>query len=1271
MQSIPIGRYELPLSPQASFTVFAPSKYIPIYSMENFPPGFFLHPKAQEFIPVCAKCYKGLRRKHIDYHSICNCADAINRNYMVPTTAAGGLYPLAHTISTEREKVASELEPLMATWGDIHETGEEHLKAHEVSKDAIGLLIQRTTTYVTDALNDNMYRGNYNNKEKDLLGAIMQSMQCAAFQYISDNEKGIEYLAATTAARAMFSFTDATSRLLTARATGVTLIQDDFLYEVGRIRKNAMRLNYMVNLAETTAAALRTTLPAAWASHEIVNLKHWFKHGPSEDSSRWFNQQLGKLITVITNVNAQPKIEPRHFDKMADYTVQMCMFTTRTMARLARIIFEVRAATKAREYHQNAPLPGVSLADPGPRGSAHLGHLDQDMDDLPPPPRRERDNQDRDWERPRQGQTHGLSRTKSYYPSLEGTQWDELSLPSTSEQTAKPRERSPPPVYTASPKPMSPLPPRRLVTFGAPFTTLLMAMLILAQVAQAREITPTNNPNLPRGVREPDSDGQTNQEYIGSGMVVKPDFIYNYLGPKLINPHTKTIWRRLNTDSLRNIGPALMDIAAGMTKLCKEAGNTFEVKDKHYFSLVQHSSNAWVLVEDCSSENKQLGSIVTHTESESLNAYMKDMKYTYLKAPVRMHSKKNKKIDYADGKAIHYDVFGANGFTNYNEYVDMAYNMSNPTFVYKIGATRVTLRLYNCDPDAKPGAINEKACDNRMMLPCMAHKEIYSTDDREGSGPLIACSRRAEAMTREASRINTHLAAVIETGRNNTARREAKETEVSEGVVKRAIAAVAVGVGILASLVGVITGGINQGNYNHNRDAINSLSIGLEDARLTNLQQDKKIEDIQQFLVAMQKNLYVSKTLDWYKDTTEAMTTQFRTLVNTAEIAVNKLAISIMGRDIGKVNPVLLTSSELAGIATTLFTKENIVLSTDMNQVVPDIFLKDGQIYASLEIPVKDTDRQFDLFEITPVPTFSPEGNRIAPVQPPTYMAIQKESEGFMALSDKEARECLDKRDTMCYTPAPMQPAHLAGCGVAPFLHRQANCTYMEIEDKSDFYHTGGNLTCFSVKKPIRLRVYCPEDRSQARASNKQYFTVTGAGCFTFKELCHIEAADGTRLLTSTVAGTPYVMPKDIKFGMNQLFLPDQTITELTPPKVDGSFVSEIEEIHPEPRHPLPRMAALTEPPPLYNTVVLPAIAATIGVVLLLLTCFGCLCCKNRETFRYVKANIEDLYDTKKTFDEHREDFAEFRRKFAVFPSGTRTAGPSPAASRRSFYSTA
>ena len=69
------------------------------------------------------------------------------------------------------------------------------------------------------------------------------------------------------------------------------------------------------------------------------------------------------------------------------------------------------------------------------------------------------------------------------------------------------------------------------------------------------------------------------------------------------------------------------------------------------------------------------------------------------------------------------------------------------------------------------------------------------------------------------------------------------------------------------------------------------------------------------------------------------------------------------------------------------------------------------------------------------------------------------------------------------------------------------------------------------------------------------------------------------------------------------------------------------------------------------------------------LTCSGCLCCKNRRTFRYVKANIEDLYDTKKTCEKHKDDFAEFRRNFTDFNRGTRTAGPSPAPSRRSAYS--
>ena len=166
----------------------------------------------------------------------------------------------------------------------------------------------------------------------------------------------------------------------------------------------------MVNMAEMTAAALKTTLPGDWASQEIVNLKHWYKHGPSDDSSRWFNQQLGKLVTVVTNINAQAKIKPKLFDKMADYTIQMCMFTTRTLARLARIIFEVRAATKARQYYMNDPQPGVSSADPGLRGQGPSGHLDQDMEDLPPPPRRDPGQRERDWTMQQSGQAQGGAR---------------------------------------------------------------------------------------------------------------------------------------------------------------------------------------------------------------------------------------------------------------------------------------------------------------------------------------------------------------------------------------------------------------------------------------------------------------------------------------------------------------------------------------------------------------------------------------------------------------------------------------------------------------------------------------------------------------------------------------------------------------------------------------------------------------------------------------------------------------------------------------------
>ena len=166
----------------------------------------------------------------------------------------------------------------------------------------------------------------------------------------------------------------------------------------------------------------------------------------------------------------------------------------------------------------------------------------------------------------------------------------------------------------------------------------------------------------------------------------------------------------------------------------------------------------------------------------------------------------------------------------------------------------------------------------------------------------------------------------------------------------------------------------------------------------------------------------------WYKDTTETIERRFQDGILTAETAINKLAIAIIGKQVGKVNPILLTQNQLATIVTNVYATEQVTLSGDLDAVTPDIHAYDGQMWASFNIPVHTPERMFDVFELTPIPTFSDNGNRIVPMDYPRYVAIQQGGDGYITMDQQQARHCTGSHK-VCGTPAPVKPAATAGCG--------------------------------------------------------------------------------------------------------------------------------------------------------------------------------------------------------------------------------------------------
>ena len=85
---------------------------------------------------------------------------------------------------------------------------------------------------------------------------------------------------------------------------------------------------------------------------------------------------------------------------------------------------------------------------------------------------------------------------------------------------------------------------------------------------------------------------------------------------------------------------------------------------------------------------------------------------------------------------------------------------------------------------------------------------------------------------------------------------------------------------------------------------------------------------------------------------------------------MNKLAITILSEGTKQVMPVMLTAPELTEVAPALYVQEGITLSTNLQDVRPQLYMEDGQFYTAFHIPIMDKYREFNIFQVTPIPFF-------------------------------------------------------------------------------------------------------------------------------------------------------------------------------------------------------------------------------------------------------------------------------------------------------------
>ena len=1254
MQPMSSGEFRLPTRQSETFRVTTQLNCVPLYASNNIPPGFFLHPVSQEFVPHCVHCSAKVNRLVTWENIICSCPEAYDRPPQMPITAAGGFYPLAAQVTDEREDTVKHLEPILESQSDIHKDARDHLRRYKATEETVQFITDRVTRYIKDALMDKPHRTSFSTKEKDTIAAVANSIHLRAQRFIRD--KSTRQLAAMAAVDALCTFADSAARLLAAQSCKAVIASSDFSKYFNRIKTEAARITQTVTLAEITSTGLKSTLPNAWATHKLIAAKHWFAEEPSTDSSNWFRTAVTRLNTVLAATSGQQAPTPENFAQAAEHITHVLLCTTRTVTRLIRIVFEVESARNAdhfwEQHMKHARRVTESLSSWDPSSGFRT----------PGSGRPSRQNS-------RGSQSPSVLQPK--YPNLDSMQEQEpmdsqelfpgehspMRAPFTQDSQSRPTAptRGSTPDQFPQPPPFAFKPSSRFKTFGYQFMIIMTAMTLATGAPVPNEI-----PDLLDVTDDSFNDNGTHTfemmepvaTVLHTGKIVRGDFIYVNMGPRMINPHHYRVIRRFDTETLHELGDHLEAIARTMRIVCDNAEKHFDVTQTQQFQQTSGYRTKYSAVAMCKHLDMVSASLLSKEESIHLNAYMKHNNITHLRAPMQQ-STYERHATYFNGRRLYWPVFHNQTEKEREAVREALKNPKTHRVLYTPGDGLVALTVVKC---GTTGA-RDHLCSLSIRSVCKGFRAAYvsrSTVEDPAVERIDGCKSRAEQMRHEAEQVSNTLTQI--TGATRKMNWE-KRSNITDNKIPRAAVLAAVA-GVAAGVIATIMAGINMERINQHDNAIDALSLKVQDAVLINQEQSEQIDTLGQLTLDITRTVLTEKNIMWYKTTTETLERQFRDGVLTADTAINKLGIAVVAKQIGKVNPILLTQQELATIITNVYTQEQATLSGDIETVTPDLYAYDGNMWASFLIPVHSSERMFDMFEVTPIPQFSKTGNRIIPMRYSPYVAIQQGGDGYIPMDFQQARRCT-KDQKVCATPVPVRPAASAGCGAAEFLKRQTDCHYKEIDDQRDFYHTTGNFTCFSVKNTTTLDVYCPASADPTTNVRSMQQILNGAACFTYKPMCYLQSHNGEMLLPSSTASIPYTMTQPVTFGNIHSYHHDTTLTEFTPPVNVESAMSLLEPLLPKVHEALPLITDLASLAPMYDFV-----WPTVIVCLLLIISIVAGVCLSGKILhrravkhrRYIKAHHDDLTAV-------RQDFSRLRGNLMIMGS-TATPATTPAISR-------
>ena len=261
-----------------------------------------------------------------------------------------------------------------------------------------------------------------------------------------------------------------------------------------------------------------------------------------------------------------------------------------------------------------------------------------------------------------------------------------------------------------------------------------------------------------------------------------------------------------------------------------------------------------------------------------------------------------------------------------------------------------------------------------------------------------------------------------------------------------------------------------------------------------------------------------------------------RHLQNLIQLTLLKMQTAINAATQAIPSPYVFSNKDLQNITHT-FRMNDIMLTTNLNEISASVLTVDDQITFMFNVPVNDDRNKFHFYEVRQLPVFV-DGKSYKIDIKHKHIGINDFTNEYILLSQSEFQRCLIL--PICILPTPfIRITDRSPCEILTYKDNIQTCPLIESLGLPPVFYTYKNATTYSIPKPIQIHITC----KKGRLTQSNYKTISGMGTFDVTPGCTIHVPPDTNIRPEYMIGQEFMSSNTLtgtirEYTKDSAFLP-------------------------------------------------------------------------------------------------------------------------------------